>query len=71
MPIYGSVAIIDYGFTDEGIDKGGHVGFVIGKTSNGAIVLHSVVTKVIQAKVALMKYHLAPKMLLAMFACRF
>jgi len=39
MPIYGSVAIIDYGFTDEGIDKGGHVGFVIGKTSNGAIVL--------------------------------
>jgi uncharacterized protein (TIGR02594 family) len=38
-PIYGSVAIIDYGVTDEGVDKGGHVGFVIGRTSRGAIVI--------------------------------
>jgi len=38
-PAYGVIAIIDYGVTEAGVVKGGHVGFVVGKTKNGSLVL--------------------------------
>jgi len=38
-PAYGAVAIVDYGKDKNGKDRGGHVGFVVGKKSNGSILI--------------------------------
>ena len=38
-PVYGSVAIVDYGKDKNGKERGGHVGFVVGKTKEGKLLL--------------------------------
>jgi uncharacterized protein (TIGR02594 family) len=39
MPVYGAIAVIDYGVDANGVDRGGHVGFVVGKKENGSLIL--------------------------------